>query len=726
MNTYRSVLSNLVFLLQGILLLLLIFYKQLAVPEWLQVSGRFHPLILHFPIVLILLLPVLLLLRKSMADEKTAENLFGFFLLHAAFFATISALSGIFLSANGGYDEVLLQRHLISGALAAILCFVSWIVYTYRLLNNNFINVIILLNCGLLVLGSHYGGSLTHGENYLAGDEPESGATVKRIATDSSAIFEAAVQPILEAKCISCHNEKKAKGDLIMTDIEKMLKGGKDGPIWVAGDPLNSHIIKRILLDPSEKKHMPPKGKPQLTPEEIKFLQSWIAKGADIKKSFREYAVEDSFRVLAASFVQTGSDVITDTTTYSFSPADEKVLAKLVSPYRTISPRSSQSPALHAAFFVRQNYEPKLLTEISPVKKQIVSINLSNMPVKDDALKELGTFENLEHLFLNGTDVDGSGFSELKKCYRLKTLSIANTKVTAAKLDLLGSFPSLKRVYIWSSKVSVGEAEALQKKYPAIFWDRGFVPDSSEKLKLTPPQLGAKDKLVLEKGESISLRHPLPGVIVKYTVDGTDPDSVNATVYEKPLVINGPTTVKAIAVLPGWYASGISEYQLFTGGPKPDEVRLLFAPDPKYTAQGPTSLIDKEKGEINNNLLNWLGFREKPFHALFTFNSPASLNRVILSLADNHGGYLFPPEYINIKGGDDTTRLITIGRMVPEQPKTYGPAKIKAYVIDIKPGQYKYIKIEAQNVQSLPSWHSGKKTKGWIFVDEVFFESSKQ
>ena len=722
MNTYRSVLSNLVFLLQGILILLLIFYKQLSVPEWLQVGGRFHPLILHFPIVLILLLPVIMLFKKSIADENVAENLFGFFLLHAAFFATVSALSGMFLSADGGYDEDLLQSHLISGSLTAILCFIAWLVYTYKLLNKSFLNVIILLNCGMLILGSHYGGSLTHGENYLAGDGPESGTTVKRIATDSSAIFEAAVQPILEAKCISCHNEKKAKGDLIMTDIEKMLQGGKDGPIWVAGDPLNSHIIKRILLDPSDKKHMPPKGKPQLTPDEIKFLQSWIAKGADIKKSFREYAVEDSFRVMAASFVQTGSDVIIDTTTYSFAAADEKILEKLVNPYRTITPRSSQSPALHAAFFVRQNYDPKLLSEIKPVKTQIVSINLSNMPVKDDALKELGTFENLEHLFLNGTDVDGSGFGELKKCIRLKTLSVANTKVTADKLDLLGTFPSLKRVYIWSSKVSVQEAEALQKKYPAIHWDRGFVPDSAEKLKLTPPQLGAKDKLVLNKGETISLRHPLPGVIVRYTVDGTDPDSINSPVYSKPLVINGPTTVKAISVLPGWYASGISEYQLFTGGPKPDEVKLQYVPDPKYSAQGPLSLIDKEKGEINNNLLNWLGFREKPFYALFTFNAPSTLNRVILSIADNHGGHLFPPEFINIKGGDDTTKLEQIGRLVPEQPKTYGPAKIKAYIVDIKPGQYKYIKIEAQNVQSLPSWHSGKKNKGWIFVDEVFFE----
>jgi hypothetical protein len=56
-----------------------------------------------------------------------------------------------------------------------------------------------------------------------------------------------------------------------MSDIQKMLAGGKSGAMWVAGDPDNSLIIERLLLDPADRKHMPPKGKPQLTLEEIEL-----------------------------------------------------------------------------------------------------------------------------------------------------------------------------------------------------------------------------------------------------------------------------------------------------------------------------------------------------------------------------------------------------------------------------------------------------------------------
>jgi hypothetical protein len=39
--------------LNAMLLFLVVLDDQLAVPAWLQVIGRLHPLILHFPIVLI-------------------------------------------------------------------------------------------------------------------------------------------------------------------------------------------------------------------------------------------------------------------------------------------------------------------------------------------------------------------------------------------------------------------------------------------------------------------------------------------------------------------------------------------------------------------------------------------------------------------------------------------------------------------------------------------------
>jgi hypothetical protein len=105
----------------------------------------------------------------------------------------------------------------------------------------------------------------------------------------------------------------------------------------------------------------------------------------------------------------------------------------------------------------------------------------------------------------------------------------------------------------------------------------------------------------------------------------------------------------------------------------------------------------------------------------FRFETADSISKVVLSMADNNGSYIFPPESIFVKGGNDSNQLKPIGKLIPVQPTKYGAVKNQAYTVIIKKGIYKHILIEANPVISLPQWHSGKKQRGWIFVDEVFF-----
>src|SRR5688572_14464220 len=82
---------------------------------------------------------------------------------------------------------------------------------------------------------------------------------------------------LLKARCFSCHNEKKAKGGLVMTSHEKLLKGGENGEVVVPGQPENSPLIASLAADADP--HMPPKK--QLSGEDIATLSVWIKGGAD-------------------------------------------------------------------------------------------------------------------------------------------------------------------------------------------------------------------------------------------------------------------------------------------------------------------------------------------------------------------------------------------------------------------------------------------------------------
>src|SRR5260370_23349063 len=56
--------------------------------------------------------------------------------------------------------------------------------------------------------------------------------------------FERDVYPILDAKCVACHNVAINENGLNLEDVKNILKGGKRGPAVVAKDPEKSPLFK--------------------------------------------------------------------------------------------------------------------------------------------------------------------------------------------------------------------------------------------------------------------------------------------------------------------------------------------------------------------------------------------------------------------------------------------------------------------------------------------------
>lgn len=86
------------------------------------------------------------------------------------------------------------------------------------------------------------------------------------------------IQPILSARCYSCHGPEKQKGELRWDSRTSAFKTGENGPIIVPGKSAESRVIKLVGgLDPDTM--MPPKGEP-LTAVQIGLLRAWIDQGA--------------------------------------------------------------------------------------------------------------------------------------------------------------------------------------------------------------------------------------------------------------------------------------------------------------------------------------------------------------------------------------------------------------------------------------------------------------
>lgn len=86
------------------------------------------------------------------------------------------------------------------------------------------------------------------------------------------------VAPILADKCGNCHSADRASGGLQLETFAGMERGGRSGPLVIAGNPNASALMLRVA-SPNPMTRMPRNGEP-LTREEMTKIAAWIAAGA--------------------------------------------------------------------------------------------------------------------------------------------------------------------------------------------------------------------------------------------------------------------------------------------------------------------------------------------------------------------------------------------------------------------------------------------------------------
>lgn len=702
----------------GLILLgfLLCFEGKIEIPTWLQPLGRMHPLLLHLPIGVVSLLVLLPLLKKELAS--TAYQKIQSFVIDLGLILTIfTTLLGLFLAQEDGYisDAVSTHKWLAVGLCAAL--YALHLSQQVEKKNQWVTNGLIGLGFLLIVLTGHYGGAITHGEDYLW--EPI--MDEEAIALDQVSLFTAVVSPILQSKCENCHNESKSKGKLVMSTEAGLLKGGESGPLWRTDQVDSSLMLIRLHLPMTEKEHMPPKGKPQLKPHEVELLSTWIKEGADMKTKKAEWDPSSNFYQLAMSHLE--RKAASGTAKYDFPAASAKTLEALNTPFRSVYPVAAASPALHAKISVRNYYEPSFLEELLAVKDQLVYLNLTDLPITEEDLSIIARFSRLETLILNGTDVDGTNLKELTGCAELRLLALSNTEVTEVIESAFEGLNKLEDLFIWSTKIDSTVVESWQNKYPHIRFDLGHMPADGEMLKLNPPAL-ANEKMLLQEGEDAVLKHNLPGAVIRYTMDGTEPDSSNSPIFTEPIPIRGITTIRAKAFREGWLGSEEISFTLFQKGIKPKDVELIQPTNGNYKGSGPGTLIDSEKG-IAGNFRSpfWLGFKDNPMETLFIFDQPEAVNKLVLSYALNMGSYIMPPQKVEIWAGPDRDNMRKLKEVRPTQPTGYRANTVEAVTIDFATTEYPVYKLVAYPIAVMPTWHAGAGDKGWVFSDEVLFFS---
>lgn len=708
MQKLFSFLSNFNFGLAILSFILCAFDTYIQVPQFFAAAGRFHPLILHLPIgFFIMYLCLYLLTEKTGSPAYTL--ILNLVLSLTSCVAFISAITGSLLSHEAEQyvaSEIDFHRYT-----AYAFAFGIYLMLFVQKKSTLYFRILLVVNCVLILIAGHKGAEITHGKDFLF--NPTSENTFKPDSNASA--YEVMVKPVLEKHCYSCHKEEKSKGGLIMTDSIAFMSGGKSGRIIIPGNADSSYLMHTLNLPIEDKKHMPPKEKPQLSKEDKEILSAWINSGAAFNKPIRYYTAQEAIRKL---YDKTNN--IEKIKEYHFEPADEKTITSMNTHYMTVAPLYTGSPALNASVFLASQYSQEHLKNLMKVKKQLIQLHLSDMPVSDIDAVTINNFTALEKLILNGTKITDKGILNLTNLKQLEMLSLTNTSVSKAIEPLFKKLPLLKQVFISDTKIDDATVNQWKKRFGHITFHKST--GENFKIKLSPPSK-VNENFLVEKGEEIKLRHYIKGAKIIYTTDGSQPDSVNGIVYTKPFTIQSSTDVKAIAIKEGWYASDVVNFSLFEKGLSPDECILLSQPNDKYTGKASLTFLDGKRGVISNiSDPNWIGYRT-PMKLLFSYKEPKVVKKISFCYGVQIQAYILPPTGISIWGSNDNKNFTLLSKHNPgpiDKTKLNFIGSEVAHIL-LKGEAYRYIKIEADNLQRLPLWHPGKGEKAWLFVDEIFF-----
>ena len=708
---------NVIIGLNVFILFFLIFERQIEVPAIMKVAGRAHPLLLHFPIVLLLLAFTSEFFKKYFSiEEPSFSKIIRFLLFASALTSCTTTILGLFLSQEEGYSGDVLQWHKWFGiAVSFSSCGLRW-AFSENIASR-FIKAGMIISFICLVAAGHFGASLTHGEDFLLTPLSSGKTDDNSIDLTNALVYNDLVRPVLKEKCYGCHNPDKAKGQLVMTDLNSFKKGGKTGRLFTAGKSSESLMIERLLLDINHKHRMPPKGKPQLQDEEIALIKTWIDKGASVSAKLSDYPSADKIHQIAGSLYGGTAREI-----YDFESADEITITGLNNAYRIVSPVAFDSPGLDITFFSRNNFTKNALEELKPVGKQIVHLNLSGMNVTDQEMSLIAGFSNLRQLNLNYTGITDKGLKEIAGLKELTMIMLSGTEVSASGVASLTFIPKLKRIYAWNTAISLSGAAELTKKKSGLRIDTGFQDDGKDTLTLNNPEFLPKNAFFRQPFQ-LTIRHPIGGTDLLYTLGGANPDSVEQVKYQKPILIRENTLVKVKAEKKGWAPSKVIEKNYRRSSIRPDTFSLKTTPNPLHKGRGASTLFDLTEGSTDILYAsdgNWLGYRNQDFVIEMGFKKPVILTEIVLSTLTSVALESFPPSEVQIWVSSNGATFSLAGKINPVIPGEKAPIQRSMITCPTnKKLPITSLKIIAKPLKKMPPWHKNPGNQAWFFIDEI-------
>jgi Leucine-rich repeat (LRR) protein len=211
---------------------------------------------------------------------------------------------------------------------------------------------------------------------------------------------------------------------------------------------------------------MSPKGKPQLTEQEINLIQWWINSDAGFDKKVKE--VTQPAQIIPALKAMQSAPVSMKKPEIPPEPVDkidQSVLDTLRNAGIVILPVSSTSNYLLANFVSIPKLDDRTVALLKQVTKQLVWLKLSYGNLSDASWKIVGECTNLTRLSIEHTNITDKQLENLYNLKQLQYLNLVGTKVTVHGVKELKRLEQIENIYLGQTQLRREDFAFLQKSF---------------------------------------------------------------------------------------------------------------------------------------------------------------------------------------------------------------------------------------------------------------------
>jgi uncharacterized membrane protein len=433
--------------------------------EWMQFIGRFHPLAVHFPIALILLVPILELAGLSYRFDYLHLSA-GFVLGLATLGASVAVMLGWFLARSSAYSGPLVTQHMWGGISLAAVCWLCWILRARASQPGMGLLYAAALAFGVVLVGwtGYRGGQLTQGEDHLTEFMPAAlreglGLSTSNAVfpkTAANTFYAVRLEPIFAGHCITCHGSDKHKANLRLDSYGALMKGGKNGVVVKARNIQGSDLMRRITLPPDNDDFMPKEGKRPLSADQVKLIGLWIDAGAS--DTLPPDGIKDALGVSASTSAPaevTIQEIDTKEVTRLRSEIAPTV-SQLQKRFPNILDYESRASAnlLLSASILGSKFGDSDLAALTPLAEHITVADFSRTAITDHSAPVIAAMKQLHVLRLTNTRTTDTTVQALGGLAQLESLNVFGTQVSAAVFPVVAKLPKLAHFYVGQTAIS--------------------------------------------------------------------------------------------------------------------------------------------------------------------------------------------------------------------------------------------------------------------------------